>query len=176
MVYFWIEYRIVEENGKPMDLQSMKASGTEETKAPGRKRTRLASYIWGGAGLASFGLGAAGAVLPLLPTTPFILLAAFCFARSSNRLNDWFRATKLYKSVFEGLLTRKSMTVGAKLKLLLPICVLLGISFLLLEPFPAGRVLVAAIFIGHIVYFGFLVKTEKPDAAWAARPQAVQED
>lgn len=143
----------------------------------GRERARLASYVWGGAGLVSFGLGAAGAVLPLLPTTPFILLAAFCFARSSRRLNDWFRATKLYESVFEGLLTRKSMTVGAKLKLLLPVSVLLGISFLLLEPFPAARILVAAIFVGHVVYFGFLVKTERPDAAWAARPQqAAQED
>ncbi len=160
-----------------MDSKSIEAPVAEETKTAGRKRTRLASYVWGGAGLVSFGLGAAGAVLPLLPTTPFILLAAFCFARSSRRLNDWFRATKLYESVFEGLLTRKSMTVAAKLKLLLPVSVLLGISFLLLEPFPAGRILVAAIFVGHVVYFGFLVKTEKPGAAWAGRPQqAVQED
>lgn len=45
--------------------------------------------LWGIAGLTSLGLGALGAVLPLLPTVPFLLLAAFCFSRSSQVLHDW---------------------------------------------------------------------------------------
>ena len=44
------------------------------------------------------GLGAVGAVVPLIPAFPFLLLAAVCFARSSEKLNNWFINTRLYKN------------------------------------------------------------------------------
>lgn len=144
-------------NEKSRFVDTLQKEGDER-----RSNTTLIRHLWGAAGILCFGLGALGAVLPLLPTTPFILLAALCFARASKKLDQWFRETKLYKTVFEGLLTRRAMTLSAKLKLLIPITTLLAISFILLGDFLPGRILVASIFVGHIVYFGFMVKTEKP--------------
>jgi Uncharacterized protein conserved in bacteria len=48
--------------------------------------------FWLACGLISLGLGGLGAVLPLLPTTPFVLLAVFCFGKSSPALHGWIMA------------------------------------------------------------------------------------
>lgn len=49
----------------------------------------IANLLWTLAGLISLGIGIVGIFLPLLPTTPLVLLAAFCFAKGSTRLHDW---------------------------------------------------------------------------------------
>ena len=47
------------------------------------------NLLWTLAGLASLGVGIVGIVLPLLPTTPLVLLSAFCFGKGSPRLQTW---------------------------------------------------------------------------------------
>jgi hypothetical protein len=47
-------------------------------------------------GLACVGIGMVGVVLPILPTTPFMILATLCFAKSSERLNHWLYAHRLF--------------------------------------------------------------------------------
>lgn len=70
-------------------------------------------FIWLLAGLAAVAIGAIGVVVPLLPTTPFLLVAAFAFARSSNRLNSWLREHRTFGPVInnwhrDGSIDRKA--------------------------------------------------------------------
>lgn len=142
---------------------TVSAAATSVTSSPagGKRRFRA---VWAAAGFVAFALAVIGVVLPILPTTPFALVAAFCFARSSERLNTWFKSTKLYKKVLEGYVTKRSMTVKAKLSIIIPVTVLLGIGFALMANVPAGRIVLAIVWLGHLVYFGFVVKTEKASA------------
>ena len=126
-----------------------------------RRGGALSRKIWAALGFLTFGLGALGVALPFLPTTPFMLVAAFCFARSSERLNSWFKSTRLYKRVLEGYVRDRTMTVKAKLTILVPVTALLTIGFLLMGSVPAGRVVLIVVWVAHVVYFGFVVKTSR---------------
>lgn len=66
-------------------------------------------------------LGAVGAVLPLLPAFPFLMLAAYCFARSSQRLHNWFTSTKLYKNNLESFAKGRGMTWSTKLRIMVTV-------------------------------------------------------
>ncbi|MDK3017861.1 YbaN family protein [Pseudodonghicola flavimaris] len=58
-------------------------------------------FLWAGLGLISVGLGIVGIFLPLLPTVPFMLLAAFLFSRSSPRLHNWILSHKTFGPLIE---------------------------------------------------------------------------
>lgn len=141
------------------------ASAGEARKAPQpasrASNSKVRNALWAAAGLFFFALGMVGVVLPILPTTPFILVAAFCFARGSERLNTWFKGTKVYKQVLEGYVSKRSMTIKAKLSILVPVTVLLAIGFALMGRVPVGRAVLVVVWVCHIVYFGFVVKTDK---------------
>ena len=147
------------------------ATGREDTRtATGSRRGNAVSRkVWAALGFLMFGLGALGVALPFLPTTPFMLVAAFCFARSSERLNAWFHSTRLYKRVLEGYVRNRAMSVRAKLTILVPVTILLTIGFLMMGRVPVGRIVLVVVWIAHVVYFGFVVRTEHVPTPTAAK-------
>lgn len=112
-------------------------------------------------GCLALAAGAVGAVLPLIPTVPFLLLAALCFSRSSERLNHWFTNTKLYKNNLETYIQGHGMTLSAKLRILATITMLMGFGFFLMKRTPAGQLLLICIWAAHVLYFAFGIKTLK---------------
>lgn len=106
-------------------------------------------------------LGALGAVLPLLPAFPFLLLAAVCFAKSSERLHHWFTGTRLYKNNLESYVKGKGMTRKTKIKIMVTVTVLMSVGFILMDQVPVGRIVLAGVWVFHILYFMLGVKTIK---------------
>ncbi|WP_087971877.1 YbaN family protein [Oceanobacillus rekensis] len=68
-------------------------------------------------GFISLGIGIAGIVLPVLPGGPFILIASFCFAKGSKRIDNWFKNTVIYEKYVEGFRQNRGMTRKEKIRI-----------------------------------------------------------
>lgn len=133
------------------------------------ERTTLSSGLCRGlllaAGWLCIGLAIVGVVLPLVPTTPFLLLAAACFVRSSPRFHRWLLSNRVFGPILEQWRRDKTVPRSAKRKAYIVVVLSLGLSIALIDV----TWLRAALFvlgIGLIVFIARLPTTReerKPD-------------
>lgn len=123
-----------------------------------KKRKNPFRIIWLLAGFLAMGIGAVGVALPVLPTTPFLLLASFCLAKGSDRFHRWFTGTKLYKRHLESFVKNRSMTLKTKFSLLIPASCMLVLA-LLAMPNIYGRIFIVFLIVFKYVYFFTRIKT-----------------
>ena len=114
--------------------------------------------LWLILGFVAIGIGAVGVVLPVLPTTPFLLLASFCLAKGSEKFHIWFTGTKLYKNHLDEFVQNRSMTLKTKFSLLLPASGMLLLAFVAM-PNWYGRAFIIFLIIFKYVYFFTRIKT-----------------
>ena len=112
-------------------------------------------------GSISLSLGVVGTILPMLPTVPFLLLAAYCYARSSKRLHNWFVCTKLYKNNLDSYVKGQGMTRATKVRIMVTVTILMSVGFAMMHAVMIGRIVLACVWVFHIIYFTFGVKTVK---------------
>lgn len=112
-------------------------------------------------GCVSLALAVIGVVLPILPTVPFLALAAFCFAKSSDRLNNWLINTKFYQNNLADFKAGKGMTVKTKVRILATVTLVMavGLIAMLMKGVIVGSIILSVVWLVHIYYFGFKVKT-----------------
>ena len=113
-------------------------------------------------GLVAFALGAIGVILPILPTTPFLLLASFCFAKGSERFNTWFISTKVYKKHLESFVKERAMTLKQKVILLAFADTMMAIPIITVDVLPM-RITLIALILFKLYYFIFKIKTITPE-------------
>lgn len=126
-------------------------------------------------GCVSLALGTIGIVLPILPTVPFYLLTAFCFANSSERLHDWFIHTTVYEKYIGSYFRRRGMTKKAKCLLIGTVTAIMVPGFILMDKVPVGRAIMLVVWMGHIFYFGFKVQTITQQEADEAMAEALED-
>ena len=121
----------------------------------------IKKIFWIILGCIGVGLGAVGAVVPMLPAFPFLMLATFSFARSSEKLHTWFVNTKLYKDNLEDFVAGKGMTVKTKVRIMVTVTLLMSVGFIMmgLKGIVTGCIVLGCVWAFHIIYFIWGVKT-----------------
>lgn len=127
---------------------------------------RMKKMLWIVLGCIGLGLGAIGAVLPMLPAFPFLLLASFSFAKSSERLHTWFINTKIYKKNLESYVNGQGMTWAAKMRVMAMVTILMsfGFTMMFLKAVYIPCMILGGVWIFHILYFIFGVRTYRVEA------------
>jgi uncharacterized membrane protein YbaN (DUF454 family) len=120
--------------------------------------SKIIKFLYIIIGFIALGLGVLGLVLPVLPTTPLLLLASYCFVKGSERFEHWFKGTTLYKRHLETFVKERAMTLKQKLTILIFADVMIAIPFFILESFFVRLMLVLIVFYKYY-YFIYKIKT-----------------
>ena len=95
---------------------------------------RAGSRVWTAVGVLFLVLGALGAILPLLPTTPFILVSAWCFARSSPRMHAWLLSSGTFGPILRNWEANRCVPLRAKITALVMMIGVGGTSIVFAVP------------------------------------------
>lgn len=109
------------------------------------------------AGSISLGLGLMGIVLPLLPTTPFLLLAAACYVRSSNRLYEWLISNKYFGSYIKNYRMGKGIPLKAKVMGVTVLWISMGFTIIFVVPLMA----IKFVLFGIGLFFTWFILKQK---------------
>jgi uncharacterized membrane protein YbaN (DUF454 family) len=111
---------------------------------------KLKSRVYLTAGFIMVGLGVVGIPMPLLPTTPFLLVAAYCFARGSPRWHEWLLTHRILGAYITAFRRGRGLTAGQKWRIAALLTVTLLITALI-APYWYGRALATFIWVTALI-------------------------
>ena len=111
------------------------------------------------------GVGTLGIVLPLLPTTPFLVLAAICFSRSSERFHNWLLNNKWFGAYIKNYREGKGISLRQKVVVLSLLIFTIGYSCIFLLNHIAVRVILLLVAVGISIHILRIPTLYSPDAS-----------
>ena len=122
-----------------------KATAVKKIKSNAVVKNPALRLLMISAGLISTGLGVLGIFLPVLPTTPFLLLAAFLFARSSEMFHSWLMSNRVFGKYLKNYLEKRSIPLGVKIYALSLLWAAIAVSVVFFISFMPARILLPVI-------------------------------
>jgi len=149
-----------------MNTTADKAIGKKASKADSFDDSKLSASpviraLWTLAGTIFLGLGIIGIVIPLLPTTPFLLLAAYCYLRGSERMHTWLLTNKWFGEYIRNYQEKKGIPLKIKIYAISVLWITIAISAFFFTEILWVRIILVVIALAvtyHIVTFKTLKK------------------
>ena len=123
------------------------------------KKAKWVRLIWISAGFLSLTLGIIGIFLPLLPTTPFLLLTAYSFAKGSDKFYNWFTTTGLYKKYIKDYVFERAMYLSQKAQIFITVLIVTSAGYFLIDS-PIVKIVLVTVLLIQFIYLTFFVRTK----------------
>jgi uncharacterized membrane protein YbaN (DUF454 family) len=117
-----------------------------------RSSSRFVRGLWTAAGTISLGLGILGIILPLLPTTPFLLLAAFCYLKGSERMHNWLMNHRVFGKYIRDYMEGRGIPLKTKVIAISFIWITISITVLFFIDLLLIRILLIGIATAVTIY------------------------
>lgn len=143
-------------------MTEVRQQSNAEKESMSKLRVRKALLV--AIGVLAVGLGTVGVFVPLLPTTPFLLLAAACFIRSSNRLYVWLIRHRWFGSYIRNYREHRAITLTTKIAMLTLLWGAIGYAAVFVVPVWWVRALLGVIVVGVTIHL-LQLKTLTPEMA-----------
>jgi uncharacterized protein len=120
-----------------------------------RISVKIKNMLYVSLGFLFLGLGIVGIILPLIPTTPLLLLASYFFVKGSKKFERWFKGTSIYKNHLEEFIKKKSMTRKKKIMINLFADAMIAVAFIMAD---STIVRVVLLLVVAYKYYYFITK------------------
>ncbi len=126
-------------------------------------RTTAKRRLLIGAGTLSTGLGIIGVFIPILPTTPFLLLAAACYMRSSERFYHWLINNRIFGAYVRNYIEGRGISIRIKIFTILLLWLTIGLSITFGVQNIAIRIVLICIAVGVTAHISLIKKRKVED-------------